>query len=98
MALPIKTEHISTDDHFMVVQDGCIKMVSFWEFVEQFDSCGDCTDCNKVIDCFRDIGVFGESDEGDINSHHYHASDCGCTCRGCEDVLACWENLGEFHI
>ena len=57
MGLPIITDHVNTDDYVMIVQDGCIRMVTYEEFIKNISLSG-FSICAAVLACWEDIGDF----------------------------------------
>ena len=53
------TDHIEYDDLVPVLQDGCVKYVTYEEFIKNI-SLGGFSICRAVLNCWEDMGDFGE--------------------------------------
>lgn len=57
MALPKQTDHINPEDGILILQDNCIRWISYLDFVETI-SLGGFKICEAVLNCFDGIGYF----------------------------------------
>ncbi|WP_294203155.1 hypothetical protein [uncultured Chryseobacterium sp.] len=59
MALPPQTHHVDSDDGIMIIQDGCIRWITYDEFASTI-SLGGFSICAAVINCFENMGYFDD--------------------------------------
>ncbi|MDR6548546.1 hypothetical protein J2810_004636 [Chryseobacterium rhizosphaerae] len=62
MGLPKQTDHINYTDGVLIIQDGCIRWVSYEEFIKEI-SLGGFTICEAIMKCFDGLGIFEETPE-----------------------------------
>ncbi|MDY3445535.1 hypothetical protein PG616_11880 [Riemerella anatipestifer] len=59
MSLPKLTKDISSEDFIMIVQDGCIKIISYEDFIKDI-SLGGFSICKSVLNCWENMGEFDD--------------------------------------
>lgn len=59
MALPPRVHTIKPEDGVMIIQDGCIRWISYEEFVSTI-SLGGFSICEAVINCYESMGEFDD--------------------------------------
>ncbi|MGK6342831.1 hypothetical protein ACMGDK_11365 [Chryseobacterium sp. DT-3] len=57
MSLPKITDHINFNDYVMIVQDKCIRMITYEEFIKEI-VLGGFSICQAVLNCWESMGDF----------------------------------------
>jgi len=61
-----ETDYVSTDDYVMILQDGCVKIIRFEDFIKGI-SLGGFSVCQAWLNCVGGIGIF-PGEEPPINT------------------------------